>query len=84
MAADADYADDIVVMTSESPRVEEVAIVHDGAATFFLGAQQARIVRSGQVVRVPAGVPHRWVATGERRLRAVAVHSAAEILTSPA
>ena len=64
--------------------VEEVAVVHDGAATFFLGAQQARIVRSGQVVRVPACVPHRWVATGHDRLRAVAVHGAAEIVTSPA
>ena len=64
--------------------VEEVAVVHDGAATFFLGAQQARIVRAGQVVRVPAGVPHRWVATGDSRLRAVAVHGAAQIVTSPA
>ena len=64
--------------------VEEVAVVHDGAATFFLGAQQARIVRAGQVVRVPAGIPHRWVATGDRRLRAVAVHGAAQIVTSPA
>lgn len=64
--------------------VEEVALVQEGAATFFLGAQQARIVRAGQVVRVPAGVPHRWVATGDSRLRAVAVHGAAEIVTSPA
>ena len=64
--------------------VEEVAVVHDGTATFFLGAQQARIVRAGQVVRVPARVAHRWVATGDRRLRAVAVHGAAQIVTSPA
>jgi quercetin dioxygenase-like cupin family protein len=63
--------------------VEEVALVQEVAATFFLGAQQARIVRAGQVVRVPAGVPHRWVATGDSRLRAVAVHGAAEIVTSP-
>ena len=63
---------------------EEVAVVHDGAATFFLGAQQARIVRAGQVVRVPAGVPHCWAATGDRRLRAVAVHGASHIVTSTA
>ena len=61
--------------------VEEVAVVHNGAATFFLDAQQARIVRAGQVVRVPAGVPHRWVATGDSRLLAVAVHGAAQIVT---
>jgi len=64
--------------------VDDVAVVHDGAATFFLGAHQARIVRSSQVVRVPACVSHRWVATGDRRLRAVAVPGAAEIVTSPA
>ena len=64
--------------------VEEVVVVHDGAATFFLGAQQARIVRAGQVVRVPACVPHRWVAPGDRQLRAVAVHGTAQIVTSPA
>ena len=64
--------------------VEEVVVVHDGAATFFLGARQARIVRAGQVVRVPAGVPHRWVVTGKDRLRAVAAYGAAEIVTAPA
>jgi quercetin dioxygenase-like cupin family protein len=64
--------------------VEEVTAVLEGAATFFLGAQQARIVRAGQVVRVPAGVPHRWAATADSRLRAVAAHGAAEIATCPA
>jgi quercetin dioxygenase-like cupin family protein len=64
--------------------VEEVVVVHDGAATFFLGAHQARIVRAGQVVRIPASVSHRWVATGDSQLRAVAVHGAAQIVTSPA
>jgi len=64
--------------------VEEVAVVYEGAATFFLGARQARIVRAGQVVRVPAGVPHRWVATGDHGLSAVAVYCTPEIVTSPA
>jgi len=63
--------------------VEEVVVVQQGSATFFLGSQQARIVRAGEVVRIPARVPHRWVVTGERRLRAVAVHGAAEIVASP-
>jgi quercetin dioxygenase-like cupin family protein len=64
--------------------VEEVVVVQTGAATFFLGAQQARIVRANQVVRIPAGVTHRWVVAGDDRLRAVAVHGAAQIVTSPA
>jgi quercetin dioxygenase-like cupin family protein len=38
---------------------EEVVAVVDGAATFYLGEQQARIVRARQVVRIPASVRHR-------------------------
>jgi quercetin dioxygenase-like cupin family protein len=64
--------------------VEEVVVVQTGAATFFLGTQQARIVRANQVVRIPAGVTHRWVVAGDDRLRAVAVHGATQIVTSPA
>jgi quercetin dioxygenase-like cupin family protein len=33
--------------------------VQEGAATFFLGEQQARIVQAGQIVRIPAGVSQR-------------------------
>ncbi len=69
---------------SHTHPVEEVVVVQQGAATFFLAAQQARIVRAGEVLRVPAGVPHRWVVAGDSRLRAVALYGAAEIVTSPA
>jgi quercetin dioxygenase-like cupin family protein len=63
--------------------VEEVVIVQQGEVTLFLGAHQARIVRAGEVVRIPAGIPHRAVVAGAGRLLAVAVHGAAEIVTSP-
>jgi quercetin dioxygenase-like cupin family protein len=63
--------------------VEEVVAVQDGAATFFLGEQQARIVRAGQIVRIPAGVSHRWVAEPSG-VRAVAAYGAAQIVTQPA
>lgn len=63
--------------------VEEVVAVQDGAATFFLGQQQARIVRAGEIVRIPAGISHRWVAEPSG-LRAVAAYGAAEIVTEPA
>lgn len=63
--------------------LEEVVAVQDGAATFFLGQQQARIVCAGEIVRVPAGITHRWVA--ERSgLRAVAAYGAAHIETRSA
>jgi quercetin dioxygenase-like cupin family protein len=60
---------------------EEVVVVHDGTATFFLGSRQARIVRAGEVVLVPAGVRHRWVAAGDNGLRAVAVHGVRDAST---
>jgi quercetin dioxygenase-like cupin family protein len=63
--------------------VEEVVAVQQGAATFFLGEQQARIVRAGEIVRIPAGVSHRWVA-GPTGVRAVAAYGAAQIATRPA
>lgn len=58
--------------------IEEVVAIHDGEATFFLGRRQARTVRAGEIVRIPAGVPHRWVA-GHQGLRALAAYGAAEI-----
>jgi quercetin dioxygenase-like cupin family protein len=64
--------------------VEEVAAVEQGAAKFCLGERQARVVRTGEVVRVPAGVPHRWVAEPGDNLRMVAVYAGAQIVTEPA
>jgi len=52
---------------------EEVVAVVEGAATFYLGANQARIVRAGQVVRIPASTSHRCVA--HERFRAVAARA---------
>ena len=43
---------------------EEVVAVVDGSATFYLGAQQARIVRARQVVRIPADSSHRCAGHG--------------------
>ena len=49
----------------------EVWVVQEGRARFFLGERQARIVRAGELVRIPAGVPWRLENTGEGTLRAV-------------
>ena len=62
----------------------EVLVVHDGAATVFLGEHQARIVRQGEVVRIPAGLPHRWESSGAVPLRAVAVHGTPQVVSRPA
>jgi mannose-6-phosphate isomerase-like protein (cupin superfamily) len=40
---------------------DELVLVLEGDATWYLGSQQARTVRAGESVRVPAGIEHRCV-----------------------
>jgi len=54
----------------------QVWVIQAGQATFFLGDQQARRVRAGEVVRIPAGVAWRFENGGAGTLRAVAVEPA--------
>jgi mannose-6-phosphate isomerase-like protein (cupin superfamily) len=54
----------------------EVWVIHHGEATFYLGARQAREVRAGEVVRIPAGVAWRYENRGAETMRAVAVRPA--------
>jgi quercetin dioxygenase-like cupin family protein len=49
----------------------EIVFVLEGAVTFFLGDQQARIVRAGEFVRIPAKVPHRYENRSGAPIRAV-------------
>ena len=71
----------VIVVDSEpgdGPRLhrhpyEEVFVVLEGEATFTLGDQQ-RVVRGGEIVVAPAGVPHRFVNSGAGRLRQVDIH----------
>jgi quercetin dioxygenase-like cupin family protein len=46
-----------------------VVAVEGGEAMFFLGDRQMRIVRSGEVVRVPPDLPHRIESIGDAPLR---------------
>jgi quercetin dioxygenase-like cupin family protein len=48
---------------------QRVVAVEEGEALFFLGDHQMRIVRSGEVVRVPPELPHRIESIGEPPLR---------------
>src|SRR5205085_172566 len=63
--------------------VEEVVAVSAGEATFSLGRLQRRTVRAGEVVRIPAGIAHRYANTGCEPFRAVAAHGAGEIVVVP-
>jgi len=52
------------------PRPDQrVVAVEEGEAMFFLGDRQMRIVRSGQIVRIPPELPHRIEDIGEQPLR---------------
>ena len=48
---------------------QRVVAVEEGEALFFLGERQMRIVRSGEVVRVPPELPHRIEDIGDPPLR---------------
>ena len=48
---------------------QRVVAVEEGEALFFLGDRQMRIVRAGEVVRVPPDLPHRIESIGDAPLR---------------
>ena len=52
---------------------EEIFVVQEGRATFRAGGEE-RIVGAGEVVIVPAGVPHAFVNSGDGPLRQVDIH----------
>jgi mannose-6-phosphate isomerase-like protein (cupin superfamily) len=57
---------------------EEVFVVQEGEATFTVG--DARIeATGGQIVVVPAGVPHKFVNSGTGPLRQVDIHPSGRI-----
>jgi quercetin dioxygenase-like cupin family protein len=51
----------------------EVFVVLEGEATFSLGTEE-RVLHAGEVAVAPAGIPHRFVNTGQGRLRQVDIH----------
>ena len=59
---------------------EEIFIVQEGQATFTAGDEE-RIVRSGEIVIVPAGVPHAFVNSGDGPLRQIDIHVSPRFVT---
>ena len=59
---------------------EEVFLVQEGNATFTAGEEVIE-ASVGQVVVVPAGVPHRFVNSGSGRLRQVDIHASDRFVT---
>ena len=59
---------------------EEVFVVQEGSATFTAGDEVVE-VSGGQVVVVPAGVPHKFVNSGAGPLRQVDIHASERFIT---
>jgi mannose-6-phosphate isomerase-like protein (cupin superfamily) len=59
---------------------EEVFVVQEGTVTFTAGDDIIEAT-GGQVVVVPAGVPHRFVNSGTGRLRQIDIHASARFVT---
>jgi len=69
----------------EGPRLHrhpyaETFVVHAGQARFTVGDEQLDAA-AGDLLVVPAGAPHRFVAVGSERLRLVAIHGAPRMET---
>jgi mannose-6-phosphate isomerase-like protein (cupin superfamily) len=59
---------------------EEVFVVQEGSVTFTAGDDVIE-ARGGQVVVVPAGVAHKFVNSGDGRLRQVDIHASDHFVT---
>ncbi len=59
---------------------EETYIVQEGGATFTVGDETIEAA-GGQVLVVPAGVPHRFVNSGDGPLRQIDIHASGRMAT---
>ncbi len=58
----------------------EVFVVQEGHATFTAGDATIEAT-AGQIVVVPAGVPHRFVNSGTEGLRQISIHPSERMVT---
>jgi len=59
---------------------EEVFVVQEGQATFTVGESTVK-ASGGQIIVVPAGMPHNFVNSGNGLLRQVDIHAAGRMVT---
>ena len=59
---------------------EEVFVVQKGSATFTVGDEVIEAA-GGQILVVPAGVPHKFVSSGAGRLRQIDIHASRRFIT---
>jgi mannose-6-phosphate isomerase-like protein (cupin superfamily) len=59
---------------------KEIFIIQEGTATFTVGSSTVE-VHAGQVVIVPADVPHKFMNASDRQLRQVDIHVNSQFVT---
>jgi mannose-6-phosphate isomerase-like protein (cupin superfamily) len=59
---------------------EEIFIIQEGSATFTVGAETVE-AKAGQVILVPPETPHKFINSGEGRLRQVDIHLSKRFIT---
>ena len=55
-------------------------MVHEGEVTFTVGNDTIEAT-DGQIVVVPAGMPHKFVNSGTRRARHIDIHTSRRMVT---
>lgn len=59
---------------------EEVFVIQDGEVTFTVGDDTIES-KAGQILVVPAGVPHKYVNSGVGRARHIDIHTSGRMIT---
>ena len=59
---------------------KEIFVIQEGAATFTVGSMVLE-AKAGQIVIVPAGLPHKFINSGEGPLRQIDIHLSKQIIT---
>jgi len=59
---------------------QEIFIIQEGLATFTVGSTTLE-AQAGQIVIVPPDTPHKFVNTGEKRLRQIDIHQSPQFIT---
>ena len=59
---------------------KEIFIIQEGTATFTVGSETLE-AHSGQVIIVPADVPHKFINKSDRQLKQIDIHVNKEFIT---
>jgi len=59
---------------------QEIFIIQEGVATYTVGTTTLQ-ARAGQIIIAPADTPHKFINSGESRLRQVDIHLSKRFIT---